>query len=180
MTANNLIPLFSAKTENWKTPKPELYIPLDNEFHFTTDPCTFPDNPLGCEVFYTKETNGLDHTKWRGNVYINPPYGKGIRLWLMEAKAYTEKGLGTVVFNIPSRTDTKWFHEFIYQKPNVDIRFLKGRVKFEGVSEHYKRNSAPFPSMIVIFHRQSGDREMGSTEYRVLDNFGLDKAVILS
>ncbi len=47
---------------------------------------------------------------------------------------------------IPARTDTKWFHEYIYDKPNVEIRFLKGRLKFVG-AEH----SAPFPSMVVIF-----------------------------
>ncbi len=66
------------------------------------------------------------------------------------------KNLGiTVVYLLPARTDTKWFHEYCYNKPNVEIRFLKGRVKFKGVSEHYKRNSAPFPSMIVIFRPTS-------------------------
>nr|DAX88962.1 MAG TPA: DNA N-6-adenine-methyltransferase [Caudoviricetes sp.] len=45
---------------------------------------------------------------------------------------------------LPARTDTRWFHDFIYQKS--EIRFIKGRLKFgDG------RNSAPFPSMIVVF-----------------------------
>ena len=47
---------------------------------------------------------------------------------------------------IPARTDTRWFHEFIYKKKNVEIRFLKGRLKFGDAN-----NSAPFPSMIVVF-----------------------------
>ena len=47
---------------------------------------------------------------------------------------------------IPSRTDTRWFHEYVYQKSNVEIRFIKGRLKFGGA-----KNSAPFPSMILIF-----------------------------
>ena len=45
---------------------------------------------------------------------------------------------------IPARTDTKWFHKYIYGK--AEIRFVKGRLKFGD-----SNNSAPFPSMVVIF-----------------------------
>lgn len=55
---------------------------------------------------------------------------------------------------IPARTDTIWFHRFLYKKPNVDIRFLKGRLKFSG-----SKNSAPFPSMIVIFKAKEAEVE---------------------
>mgnify|MGYP000870017822 CR=1 FL=1 len=58
---------------------------------------------------------------------------------------------------IPARTDTRWFHEYIYNT-DAEIRFIKGRLKFvnrllpswneEG---DYKLQSAPFPSMVVIF-----------------------------
>lgn len=51
----------------------------------------------------------------------------------------------TVVMLIPARTDTKWFHEYIYKK--AEIRFIKGRLKFGD-----SKNSAPFPSMVVIFN----------------------------
>lgn len=47
---------------------------------------------------------------------------------------------------VPARTDTKWFHESIYGKPNVEIRFIKGRLKFGGRS-----TDAQFPSILVIF-----------------------------
>lgn len=53
---------------------------------------------------------------------------------------------------IPARTDTRWFHEFIYNKENVEIRFLKGRLKFGNA-----KNSAPFPSMIVVFKGKGSD-----------------------
>jgi site-specific DNA-methyltransferase (adenine-specific) len=53
---------------------------------------------------------------------------------------------GVCVMLIPARTDTKYFHDYIYQKSNVEIRFIKGRLKFGG-----SKNSAPFPSMVVIF-----------------------------
>lgn len=45
---------------------------------------------------------------------------------------------------IPARTDTKAFHEYIYGK--AELRFVRGRLKFGGCN-----NSAPFPSMVVVF-----------------------------
>ncbi|MCI9597895.1 MAG: hypothetical protein HFE75_11500 [Firmicutes bacterium] len=45
---------------------------------------------------------------------------------------------------LPARTDARWFHGWIYGK--AEIRFIKGRLKFgDG------KNSAPFPSMVVIY-----------------------------
>ena len=35
----------------------------------------------------------------------------------------------TVVMLIPARTDTSYFHDYIYRKPNVEIRFIRGRFK---------------------------------------------------
>jgi len=138
--------MFSSAKEDWGTPF-DFFQQLNEEFHFTTDPCTSHDNPLRCFRFYTKEENGQDWNVWLGNVFINPPYGPGIDVWLSEARFYTqEMQKGTVVFLLPARTDTAWFHDYCYQKPNVEIRFLRGRLKFRG-----SKNSAPFPSMLVIF-----------------------------
>ena len=50
-------------------------------------------------------------------------------------------------YSIAARTDTRWFHDYIYQNKNAEIRFIKGRLKFGGGA----KNSAPFPSMIVVF-----------------------------
>ena len=74
---------------------------------------------------------------------MNPPYGRQIGLWTKKGKQ--EAALGkTVVMLIPSRTDTKWWHEDIMQAD--EIRFVKGRLKFGGVTK-----PAPFPSAIVIW-----------------------------
>jgi len=143
--------LFSKQSDEWSTPL-TLFKKLDEEFHFKTDPCTTKDNPLGCEVFYTKEIDGLKE-HWFGNTFINPPYSK-IGEWVRAARLrqtdfydyYKPKHVGTIVMLIPARTDTRWFHEYIYKKPDVEIRFIKGRLKFGN-----SKNSAPFPSMIVIF-----------------------------
>lgn len=44
---------------------------------------------------------------------------------------------------LPSRTDTKWFHEDCMLG---DIEFIKGRLKFGN-----SKTAAPFPSIIVRF-----------------------------
>ena len=118
---------------NEKTPE-GFYAQLNEEFHFTFDPC-----PLRAE------TNGLE-IDWGKRSYINPPYGKAIRIWLEKALAEIEKGnTELAVFLLPAYTDVKWFHEIVLPKAQ-EIRFIKGRLKF---GEH--NNTAPFASMVVVF-----------------------------
>lgn len=134
--------MFSSKTDMWETPQ-DLFDKLNKEFHFTLDVCATPENAK-CYNFYTPEEDGLANA-WFGNVWCNPPYGKQISNWVK--RALYESILGTtVVMLLPSRTDTKWFHEYIYNRKNVEVRFLKGRLKFGNA-----KNSAPFPSMVVVF-----------------------------
>lgn len=79
-------------------------------------------------------------------VFCNPPYGRAIKEWVKKSSDEAKKPNTTVVMLIPARTDTSYFHDYIYEKPNVEIRFVRGRLKFgDG------KNSAPFPSMVVIF-----------------------------
>lgn len=137
--------LFSSKSDEWETPK-ELYKKLDEEFKFNLDPCASKNNAK-CTKFFTKENNGLEQS-WGGyNVFCNPPYGKEIEKWVKKSYEESQKEKTIIVMLIPARTDTTWFHKYIYNK--AEIRFLKGRLKF---SE--SKNSAPFPSMIVIFKNQ--------------------------
>ena len=134
--------LFSSKTDNWATP-PELFKDLDNEFKFTLDPCASEENHK-CAKYFTKEENGLLQD-WGGQrVYCNPPYGRTVGNWVEKAAKESRKENTIVVMLLPARTDTKWFHEYIYGR--ATIRFIRGRLKFGG-----SKNSAPFPSMIVIF-----------------------------
>lgn len=130
--------VFSSSSDEWTTPK-ELFESLNNEFIFTLDPCSTEENHL-CERYYTKEQDGLSK-KWGGAVFCNPPYSQ-IAKWVK--KAYEEALQGTtVVLLVPARTDTRWFHEYIYNKH--EIRFIKGRLHFSG-----SKQAAPFPSMVVI------------------------------
>lgn len=133
---------FSSDSNEWYTPK-YIYDELNNEFGFTLDPCCTPESAK-CEKFYTQETDGLAQD-WTGErVFMNPPYGREIGKWVK--KAVESDAL--VVMLIPARTDTRYFHDYIYHNPKCEIRFIKGRIKFEtptGV-----KDAAPFPSMIVV------------------------------
>ena len=136
--------MFSNKTDRWATPQ-DFFDKLNEEFRFTLDPCADEFNHK-CEKYYTKEDDGLVQS-WRGEtVFCNPPYGREIGSWVKRYYMHSVIDCGLVVMLIPARTDTKWFHDYIYNKSNVEIRFIKGRLKFGD-----SKNSAPFPSMVVIF-----------------------------
>ena len=133
--------LFSSTTDDWSTPQ-SFYDELDKEFHFTLDPSA-SDTNYKCDKYFTEKDNGLLQN-WGGNiVFCNPPYGKVIGEWVRKAHEEAQKPNTTVVMLIPARTDTKYFHEYIYKKH--EIRFIKGRLKFGN-----SNNSAPFPSMVVV------------------------------
>lgn len=146
--------MFSSISNEWETPK-DFYEKLNDEFNFTLDPCCTKDNHK-CDKFYTMEDDGLSKD-WSGEtVYVNPPYGRQIGKWV--AKCWNEWTINkiTCVMLIPSRTDTSWFHNYIYGV--AQIRFIEGRLKFINRllpswngEENCKIYSAPFPSMIVIF-----------------------------
>lgn len=139
----NIQVMFSSATDEWATPK-DFFDTLNEEFDFTLDPCASTDNAK-CDKFYTKEQDGLKQD-WSGErVFCNPPYGKVIGDWVRKCSEESKKPNTTVVALIPARTDTRYFHEFIYRKAR-EVRFVKGRLKFGGC-----KNSAPFPSMVVVF-----------------------------
>lgn len=135
--------MFSSATDLWATPQ-AIFDDLNEEFHFTLDPCALPDNAK-CARYYTPTDNGLLQD-WGGErVFCNPPYGRAIYDWVRKCSEEANKPNTTVVALIPARTDTRYFHEFIYHKVK-EIRFVKGRLKFGDA-----KSAAPFPSMVVIF-----------------------------
>ena len=138
--------MFSSKTDQWATPQ-SFFNELNNEFHFTLDPCADEYNHK-CERYFTKEQNGLSQS-WKDEiVFCNPPYGRGIGKWVEKCFLEVEENdCKCAVMLIPARTDTQWFHKYIYK--NAEIRFIKGRLKFGS-----SKNAAPFPSMVVVFNKK--------------------------
>ena len=131
---------FSSKTDLWATPQ-KFFDKYNDIYNFTLDVCANDDNAK-CSKYFTIEDNGLAHT-WGGVCWMNPPYGREIGEWMKKAYESSLQG-ATVVCLVPSRTDTKWWHDYAMKG---EIEFIKGRLKFGDA-----KNSAPFPSAIVIFN----------------------------
>ena len=136
--------LLSSKNMCWCTPQ-DFFDRLNAEFGFVLDPAA-TDKTAKCSLYYTPETDGLSQSWDRGGaVFCNPPYGRAIYDWVFKCWRESRKPGTTVVLLIPVRTDTRYFHEFIYRKAR-EIRFIRGRLRFgDGTAP------APFPSMVVIF-----------------------------
>jgi site-specific DNA-methyltransferase (adenine-specific) len=116
--------LLTSKSNEWETPQ-ELFDSLNEKYSFTLDPCSTHENAK-CKQHYTIEEDGLSKDWTDERVFCNPPYGREISKWVK--KCSEEKAL--CVMLIPARTDTRYFHDYIYNKPDVDLTFLKGRLKF--------------------------------------------------
>jgi phage N-6-adenine-methyltransferase len=136
--------LFTSNSAEWETPQ-DLFNQLNEEFYL----CATKANAK-CARFYDYRMDGLKQP-WKGVAWCNPPYGRNIGLWIAKAAEEAKKG-ATVVMLLPARTDTKYLHRHIWDKerhatrPGAELRLLEGRLKFGGA-----KNSAPFPSMVVVF-----------------------------
>ena len=136
----------SSKKDDWETPQ-DLFDELHAKYNFTLDASATDENAK-LDNYYTIEDNALKQ-KWEGRVFVNPPYGREIKYWVEKAyKESLESYNECVVMLIPSRTDTIYWHDFIFGKAK-EIDFLKGRLKFEVNGK--AGQPAPFPSAIVIY-----------------------------
>lgn len=109
----------SKKMKYLRTP-PEIWAELSKEFDFTCDMCASDNNHL-LPKYYTAENSALDKD-WNGEVgYVHPLFDGKIGKFVEKAA----KSKGTFVFLLPASTHTKYFHEYFYKKPNVEIRFLR-------------------------------------------------------
>lgn len=131
---------FSSKTDMWSTPQ-AFFDKYNDIYNFNTDVCASPENAK-CKHFFTEADDGLAQ-EWTGTCWMNPPYGRKIIHWMRKAYESSLEGT-TVVCLVPSRTDTKWWHEYAMKG---EIEFIKGRLKFGGA-----KSGAPFPSAVVVFH----------------------------
>ena len=135
---------FSSATDLWATPQ-DFFDRYNAVHHFTLDVCATADNAK-CARFYTEADDGLAQP-WTGVCWMNPPYGRTISHGMR--KAYESSLIGaTVVCLVPSRTDTRWWHDYAMKGR---IEFIKGRLKFGNA-----KNSAPFPSAVVTFSKGAG------------------------
>lgn len=151
MNTNDQKVMFSSAKQDWGTPQ-DFFDDVDAEFHFTLDAAADHENTK-CVMWFTEEQDALKQ-RWFGRVWVNPPYGRGITgKWVRRAYEQIygrtdDDRPSIIVMLLPARTDTSYFHDYIYHQPNVEVRFIRGRLKFVGA-----KDPAPFPSMLVIMRR---------------------------
>jgi site-specific DNA-methyltransferase (adenine-specific) len=153
-----------------KTP-PDLFKRYNDIHHFTLDGAASHENALVdryCTIDGTYERypalsrgtivwiadgDGLRQS-WQGHsVFLNPPYGRGLLAPFVE-KAWRSNSVHStpVVALLPVRTDQEWFHSYVWDyqlrhpREWVEIEFLRGRVKYDGLT-----TGAAFPSMVVTW-----------------------------
>jgi phage N-6-adenine-methyltransferase len=134
--------------ELWETP-PEVFDPLDAEFHFDLDAAATKENAK-CKRFISPGEDALMKDTWikKGTIWLNPPYGRNvIEHWLGKAFQQCLLYPVTIVCLIPASTDTIWWHRFVMKA--YEIRFVRGRIKFE--LRKKKHNTPLFPSAIIVF-----------------------------
>jgi phage N-6-adenine-methyltransferase len=129
----------SSNSDRWETPQ-KLFDELNQKYNFELDVCALPENAK-CENYFTPEVDGLKQD-WTGVCWMNPPYGREIGKWMKKALESSRNG-AIVVCLVPARTDTAWWHDYAMKG---EIEFIRGRLKFGN-----SKNSAPFPSAIVVF-----------------------------
>lgn len=140
--------LLSSKNMCWCTPQ-DFFDKLNDEFDFVLDPAA-TDKTAKCSLYYTPEMDGLSQSWDRGGaVFCNPPYGREIGKWVQKAFEEAQVVGYPIVLLIPARTDTAYFHDYIYGK--AEIRFVRGRLRFTDDNGN-AADSAPFPSMVVIYN----------------------------
>ncbi len=149
--------MFSKASDEWATPQ-ATFDALHLEFRFQWDAAATAGNAkCGGYAYFgplhqVPEYRDALTVSWRGcpGVWLNPPYSR-CREFIAKAAAEAKHG-ATVVCLVPSRTDTRWWHDYVWDnvrhqpRPGVEVRFIKGRLKFEGAAA-----GAPFPSVILVF-----------------------------
>lgn len=147
----------SSKDHTWETPQ-DLFDNLNKVFNFKTDVCALPETAK-CDNYFTPEIDGLKQD-WNDVCWCNPPYGRMQKDWIKKALEESQKNNSTIVLLIPAKTDTKIWHEVIFEDSSA-VCFIKGRLRFGSAKEN-----APFPSAIVVFGNVTNE------QLEALNSFG--------
>ena len=141
--------IMTSDKQDWETPK-ELFDNLNNEFDFELDAFA-SDKNAKCKHFFTEQDDALkqDWTKYK-SIFINPPYTSKVQDEVLKKinDTISSNWRGVIVLLIPARTDTKRWHDYVFNKAD-DIRFIKGRLRFE--IDGVPRGSSTFPSAVIVY-----------------------------
>lgn len=136
-------------TPEWLLERVYRVFPID------LDPCSDPSQHVKARVHYTE--GGLDK-EWFGNIFLNPPYGRGIGKW-------TEKVIGhEAIALVPVKSDTGWWNALMeHARCWCGVR---GRIQF--ISPDGKKGNGTFASAVVLLTSDDAVEERFIQEFRDL------------
>lgn len=149
--------IMTSDKQDWETPQ-EFFDNLNNEFDFELDAFA-SDKNAKCKHFFTERDDSFqqDWTKYK-SIFINPPYTSKVQDEVLKKinDTISSNWRGVIVLLIPARTDTKRWHDYIFNKAD-DIRFIKGRLRFE--VDGIPRGSSTFPSAVIVYDLRNKEEE---------------------
>src|ERR1700677_3687541 len=138
--------IFSSKSVEWYTPAEYVEAAREVMGKIDLDPgsCEAANKTVKAAKIYTEETDGLsDGNRWKGRVWMNPPYGKLAGQFVARLIKEYDGGNGPVkeaciLLNSYS-SDTQWWQplwDFTLSFPSKRINFTAGESETEGGSTH--------------------------------------------
>lgn len=141
-TARRGIPLAltSSASPEWYTPPHVLDLVVELFGAIDLDPCAESDRSVPAARHFTAAEDGLAH-EWHGRVFLNPPYGKTIGLWMAKLRyEFAQRRVTEAIALVPAKPDTDWWAAL----DGEWMCFVHGRLRFANSS-----TGAPFPSVLV-------------------------------
>ena len=137
----------SSAHHGWQTPVALAELLMEAVGGFDLDPCAASADRRRARVkarlLLTVDDDGLS-VPWRGRVFVNPPYGRALKLWVRKCANESATGRSVIIGLVPARPDTRWWHDHV--AGHADVFMLRGRLQFGDGGQ-----SAPFPSAVVVW-----------------------------
>lgn len=128
-------PVFFASAGDERGTPQDFFDALNAEFHFDIDIAASSQNHK-CELYFGDGGIAPDALEqdWGGmTCFLNPPYSIA-GAFVQKAREEAEKG-ATVVMLLPVRSDTKWWHRFVWDKDGQRVNTLNGEDVVYGSAE---------------------------------------------
>ena len=142
----------SKRNDRWLTP-PSVVEALGM---FDLDPCGAPGHELAARTYLQEDGDDGLADPWFGRVWLNPPYGRTMRVWV---ERLVEHGVGTAL--IPVAAGTKLWQEVVFKEASA-IHFYRHRIKFLRRDGMHDDMVSPQASAIVAFGSGDADALIGS------------------
>ena len=136
----------------WYTPPEIINAARATLGYIALDPASseVANRVVGATKFFTAADDGLAlHNEWRGTVWMNPPYARGLvqRFCSKLVQSYVDGGVSSALVLVNNATETVWFQQML--KVASAVCFLSRRVKF--LNEAGEPVGAPLQGQAVLY-----------------------------